>query len=86
MSAFHSPPDVPWEDLPDPMNHETRGGWPHKHEPHFHEDEHGVLVRCYHKCPSWLKIILVSAAMNVFWEFVTFWPVHHFFTYMHWIR
>lgn len=53
---------------------------------HFHRDEQGFLHACYHKCPSWLKIIAVSGAMNLFWEFATFLPVHRFYEHMHWIH
>lgn len=89
MSAFHSPPDVPWEGSPATSykyDEATDRFVPSSYRPHYHQDERGFWHACYHKCPSWLKIILVSAAMNLFWEFVTFWPIHHFYSYMHWIR
>lgn len=55
-------------------------------EGHLHYNAQGYWVRCYHKCPSWLKILGVSAGLNLFWEFVTFWPIHHFYSYMGWIH
>lgn len=52
---------------------------------HFHADEWGTLRRCYHSCPSWLKIIAVSGALNLFWEVATFLPVHRLFENLGWI-
>lgn len=49
---------------------------------HFHADEQGMLRRCYHSCPSWAKIIVISGLMNIFWEYATFWPVHESFTHL----
>jgi hypothetical protein len=49
---------------------------------HFHADEYGTLRRCYHRCPSWAKIFVVSGAMNLFWEVATFLPVHRFFEHL----
>lgn len=42
----------------------------HDHE-HYHKDEHGVLVKCYHKC----KNLLTDAA---FWIGITIsYPLEH---------
>lgn len=84
VSAFHSPPDVPWEDAAQAAL--DRYGTAEERGAHFHRDKRGFVHECYHRCPSWAKVLLVSAGMNLFWEFVTFWPIHHFYSYMHWIH
>jgi hypothetical protein len=53
---------------------------------HYHQDEHGVLHRCYHKCRSWLRIALVVLLVDVLCELVTFMPIHHLFEMLGWIH
>lgn len=57
-----------------------------KEEPHFHKDEHGILVRCYHKCSRtpWISFLIgitVSFPLeHLLWEKV--WP---FSLITHWM-
>lgn len=51
--------------------------WSNRHktcgtEPHFHADENGVLVKCYHACRTALND-------SKFWIGLTIgWPIEHF--------
>jgi len=78
--------------LEDAASDPDRGAWTYselqaaakKTEDNYHEhvDHQGIAHRCYHACPSWVKIFVVSGVINLFWEVATFLPVHRFFEHL----
>lgn len=83
MSAFHSPPDVPWEDLPDPVipDPTVPDIRKPKHPEHYHKDEYGLWVKCYHQCRGlltnwqfWLGLTFGFPLEHLLWEKV--WPFY----------
>lgn len=84
MSAFHSPPDVPWEDSPATSykyDEASDGFMPSSYRAHYHQDEQGVWHRCYHKCRStllswgfWAGLTMGFPFEHLLWQRV--WPFY----------
>lgn len=48
-------------------------------QPHYHKDERGVLVQCYHACTKGLGSVRETLTNPVFWIGTTVtWPFEHF--------
>ena len=48
-------------------------------KPHYHKDENGFLVQCYHSCTKGLHGIKETMMSPAFWVATTLtWPIEHF--------
>jgi hypothetical protein len=48
-------------------------------KPHYHKDENGFLVQCYHVCHKGLRGVKETLMSPAFWVATTLtWPIEHF--------